>query len=196
MPAIPLQRPLSPHIVVNVGRKSHVQPSTENDKTTTSRQERHDHQNHNRYCAGKRRRSVTFSMESNTEIAYLHRNDYSSRERLDSWFTNDEFDQMKRDRQMIIKRTEKPNGQEDEENTLEFCMRGLEWKTKEGRRNRYLEWESVVISVLDEQDLQMQKGIVEEDVIAYLCEMNTRQSITKAHQRGLRDAQEASKAAI
>jgi alpha-D-ribose 1-methylphosphonate 5-triphosphate synthase subunit PhnG len=75
--------------------------------------------------------------------------------------------------------------------STDCSIRGLENKTKVGRRKRYAELAAVIAAVIDEQDAQYARGILKASVIAKLCEMHTRQSMTQARSQGLKDARVA-----
>jgi hypothetical protein len=95
---------------------------------------------------------------------------------------------MKRSRLVLVKMMENGKYNEDHPN---LCLRGLECKTKEGRRRRNLHRNAAIDAVLEEQDYQFQRGVQETDAIAHISEMYTQQSRLQAQQRGHCDAQAA-----
>lgn len=141
-------------------------------------------------------KGVSFALSANQEIETLHRKEYSALEFTATWYSAQELYDMKKARRSLIQRMDLANNQwghlENNNTDLLMCTRGLEGKTKAGRRQRYAEMAAVTAAVLDEQDAQYARGILEANVIAHLCEMHTRQSMMRARSQGLKDARVAS----
>jgi len=133
--------------------------------------------------------SITFSISIETVESTLHLDDYTDEEIEATWYQLDELKEIKRSRKALVKRMEA--GEELDE--CEDCVRGLETKTKTGNRLRQSEILAASAAVLDEQDLQDEKGEVDLDMIATVYRMYTRHSQSQAESRGKADAEEASR---
>jgi hypothetical protein len=74
-------------------------------------------------------------------------------------------------------------------------VRGLERMSKQGRRRRHLHTRALMDAVMTAQESQYERGVHDENAIAYICEMYTRQSGMEARRRGVVYEQEATRAA-
>lgn len=78
----------------------------------------------------------------------------------------------------------------DEENEDEFCMRGLESKTPEGRRRRSLNKADAISAVLAEQDRQLMEDEHDPETLADIYFQFTSHCRESAYAMGLQDEKE------
>jgi hypothetical protein len=130
-----------------------------------------------RFCHLKQRggRAVSFVLSTNQEFESLHHLDYSAEEFRATWYSRQELNEMKKARRTLLQRmdfasTNVPNWEQVEETCIDPCARGLEGQTKIGRHQRNAETAAVVAAVLDEEEAQYARGILEVNAIAYICE--------------------------
>jgi hypothetical protein len=109
-----------------------------------------------------RRRGVAFS--DCVEISFvLHRNDFSSEEHSQSWYSKDEIRSIKNGvRESVAKLTNFPNMPDDDD----YCSRGLENKTREGARKKLRNKIDARAAVFFEQEMQQEEGLFDLEQIA------------------------------
>jgi hypothetical protein len=146
-----------------------------------------------RLCKRRGGLAVSFALSSNREVASLHHTEFTVEEFRATWYSHQELNEMKMARRALIQHMDLATNNDTDwesfdESGAELCVRGLWGKTKIGRRKRHAEMAAVTAAVLDEQDAQYTRGVFDASVIAYLCEMHTRQSMMRARRLGKKDA--------
>ncbi|KAL3911751.1 MAG: hypothetical protein SGILL_007158 [Bacillariaceae sp.] len=129
-------------------------------------------------------------------LEVLHVKDYTPEEYQATWYTSAESKQMRKDRRETVKYMETLNKdwdfvgdqQEDFTNDASECFRGLEGKTKKVQKRRHMDQTAAQWAVLDEQDEQWVRKVIEPDAIASLYAMHTCNGMERARLRGQRDA--------
>jgi hypothetical protein len=141
---------------------------------------------------------VTFCMTA-IIVDTLHVKDYTTEEWRATWYTAQEMNGLKKKRRDVLRRMDQLNKDWDVYDGTDDgdeCFRGLEGKTQLIRRRRHVEHKAAAAAVLDEQDEQYSRGLLDHSYIAYLYEMHTRHNMERARQRGERDAKAAAAAVI
>eukprot|EP00339_Tiarina_fusa_P020131 CAMPEP_0117022020 /NCGR_PEP_ID=MMETSP0472-20121206/16594_1 /TAXON_ID=693140 ORGANISM="Tiarina fusus, Strain LIS" /NCGR_SAMPLE_ID=MMETSP0472 /ASSEMBLY_ACC=CAM_ASM_000603 /LENGTH=200 /DNA_ID=CAMNT_0004727759 /DNA_START=32 /DNA_END=634 /DNA_ORIENTATION=+ len=91
-------------------------------------------------------------------IGTLHINNYTDEEVFNTWFTNQEFKQMKRDIKWTVSMMEQKEEHRCEDG-VHYCSRGLEDKTTVALVHKTQHRFCAIDAVLDEQDRQREAGI-------------------------------------
>lgn len=126
-------------------------------------------------------------LEANQVFPVLHLNDMTQQEIDDSWYSDNEYNGMKKDLIAVVKRMNK--GQKIVE-TDQHTTRGLEIRTKQGYRVRQFNKKVALEAVLDEQHRQAEKNIWDDDFMKDAYRMESAGSEYIAHARGLKDEAE------
>jgi hypothetical protein len=143
-------------------------------------------------------RSVTFQDQSIRRVTFskkvsvkeiTHRNNMSERICEEYWMSQEDFQTIKAHLKVTIKMmmTNREIDEEDED----YCTRGLEFRTREGRRQRNKNKVAARRVVLLQQKVQLEEGVYDPEFIALVSAAKTAQSPQVAHQMALRDAEEA-----
>ena len=114
----------------------------------------------------------------------LHINDYNEEERQACWYQADEFEAMKQEARQTVKFMEQNADCLDDVN---FCRRGLEFRTNEESQKRYTLKGKAVDVVMDEMERQWAFCECNPEIIAELYQSITRQCQIEAHLRALAD---------
>lgn len=149
-------------------------------------------------CHNKERATrVTFHSRVLIRLV-LHKNDMERHERERYWLTIEEHSRIKADCHRTLRRmkeneesTSSSEGEGSIVDNNEFCSRGLECRTKEGRMRKTSNKESVWSAVFLQQKVQQQEGIDDPDFIAAVSVSKTRHCVATALETGIRDEQEA-----
>eukprot|EP00339_Tiarina_fusa_P015818 CAMPEP_0117036756 /NCGR_PEP_ID=MMETSP0472-20121206/26005_1 /TAXON_ID=693140 ORGANISM="Tiarina fusus, Strain LIS" /NCGR_SAMPLE_ID=MMETSP0472 /ASSEMBLY_ACC=CAM_ASM_000603 /LENGTH=210 /DNA_ID=CAMNT_0004746581 /DNA_START=139 /DNA_END=771 /DNA_ORIENTATION=- len=134
-----------------------------------------------------KRRGISFS--ECVEINFvLHRNDFSSEERSQSWYGKDEIKAIKNGvRASVAKLTNFPNMPDDDD----YCSRGIENRTREGARRKLQNKVDARAAVFFEQEMQQVEGSFDEEQIADCYYEYSEPCHAAAHMVALRDEQAA-----
>jgi len=130
------------------------------------------------------RRSVSFATDVTTHDV-LHIDDFTLAEQRSCWYTETEMVNIRRAWKEIVTFIES-NVQFDEE-TTELCTRGLEGKTKDGKRLRRALRNSSIAAVIDEQIYQEMDGEMDHIMIAITYSDCCFQNQKEAFERGCED---------
>jgi hypothetical protein len=155
-------------------------------------------------------KSRTVSFESKVQMwKHVHRQDYSAEEKESCWFTREDYDEMKDEREATIGIME--SGQtmielNDEEHHY-YSYRGLERKIQEGARRRQLDMANAQITVFQEQSRQQsqqlkflkkkkrptgrRRGVCDPEAVSRLYIESTAHCAQSARERGLNDQRAA-----
>jgi hypothetical protein len=137
------------------------------------------------------RRSVTFSPRVRAK-GIRHINNFTDQEVADSWYTQEELNESRREAENIIYMMD--HGLLIDEHN--YCIRGLEGQTRIGSEQRLAHYYALQDTVLDEQDWQTSEGIRDEDTLAMLsCDLTFRSGLS-ARATGALDAQLAGHKAV
>ena len=149
-------------------------PHTQQGTTTTT----------NSATAAKKRSPVLVSFAPSVIVRNVqHLNDISKEEIEATWYTPDEFKELKRDVHITVKMMSR-----NERLGIDQCIRGLEHKTKDGRARRMMNQIESMSAVLDEQDYQLVNNIYYDDErIARVYKSYTIHCAASAHFHGLSD---------
>lgn len=141
-------------------------PTTSNTTscTTSEREEKEEKRNitTTTFRKKKKRSNVRFVLAENKLYPIPHVNDMTNEEVSATWYGMQDFDKMKAEMLVIVKRMMK--GDKIEE-TNEVTIRGLEYRTRKGAiRRQHHKYESIN-AVLDEQDRQIEEGIDDPELL-------------------------------
>lgn len=129
-----------------------------------------------------RRHSITFSGENT-----VHEFDNTGEEnREEIWYSKDEYDIIKARNKLIVKMKKTGKFEENEEHSF----RGLEHKLKEGFDQRRSNKFNALNAVLEEQDHQYARGLLNADNIAQKYERAVHVARETAFFLALKDAEE------
>jgi hypothetical protein len=128
-------------------------------------------------------RTVTFSGEVCVRRT-INNEDYTPEEKLGTWFSVQEFDEMKAERRSTVHIMERRNPSVDDG---QHCFRGLEFRTREGSRRRQFNQVDAAMAVMDEQDAQLQSGINDAEKLAHVYIICSSHCQDNAHGRALND---------
>jgi hypothetical protein len=132
----------------------------------------------------KPERSVTFFPGVNVRRT-LHINDFSDDEFDACWFSNEDYNTMKK----VVKRTVSMIEKKVMIDEVNFSQRGIEGRTKEATVLRLGSRLTVLDAVLDEQQIQLAKGARDDELLAMAyAECINRSKIT-AYLKGIADEQ-------
>ena len=124
-----------------------------------------------------------------------HLNDISEQQVRTTWYSKEEFSDIKSDRKLAVKR--QSLGFFLELDTCEeLCFRGLEKRTREGSILKKTNRLSGIEAVLQEQSRQSLLGIYSPDDVAQVYIDTVFRARRAAHIKGLSDAREASEGSI
>lgn len=126
--------------------------------------------------------SVTFSASVEMVKLTLHRTEYTEAERNATWYNPLELQSIQNERRRLIHSLQ--IGQ-----TVE-CSRGLESKTKQGKRERQMAIMDAISAVLDEQEEQMIRCAVDPEALARIYGIFSRESQTLAIEQAAQDQEE------
>ncbi len=138
---------------------------------------------------GLQTRRVSFSKKVNVKET-LHINDMSDKVRNRYWLTEEEQSDIKNHCLLIIQKM-KSHDQDIDTEDCEFCTRGLESRTRQGRDERSRRKYAVRRAVLLQEKLQRDEGIYDPDFIAAVGALKTKESVNLAYVLARRDAEEA-----
>ena len=108
------------------------------------------------------RQTARFSDKEET-YPIISREDYSEQETMDCWYTAREFASFRQDACTCVYLDKTDKDRIDE---VEYTMRGVEHRTKQGSTRRYTLRSHAKRTVLDEQDLQDGMGESNPDMLA------------------------------
>jgi hypothetical protein len=114
----------------------------------------------------------------------LHIDDYEPHEVVATWYQKDEIAMIKED--MVATVRSKLRG-ELENDTEEYCLRGLEVRTRVEAYKRKENKLRALEAVLDEQDGQFNAGFINERVISLVYQRVSLRCRKEAYERGIRD---------
>ena len=131
--------------------------------------------------------NVRFNFAANEVFPTIHLYDYTQSEFDNTWYSDDEYDAIKKELIATVKLMNK--GKKIRETNTETC-RGLEIRTKHGYRIRQYNKRAAMEAVLDEQHRQAVLDIWDDDMMrdAYRHESSGCEYV--AHARGLKDEAE------
>ena len=115
---------------------------------------------------------------------HIHRNEYSAEEKKSCRFVQENYNEMRAERNITVKLMER--GQPMVNDGQQY-YRGLESKTREGSRRKQFNAVDASMTVLDEQSQQAQLGVRDPEAISKLCIACTAHCVAKAQERGLTD---------
>lgn len=127
-------------------------------------------------------RKVRFDESLDVTEPTLLLEEYSSEEIVATWYDEDEVKELRIRIRAMVEKIENglPLDAED-------CIRGLEMRTREEQKKRYFEVNAAVYAVLDEQESQDFSGIQDQEEIARIYSMYTKESQVAARERGVTD---------
>jgi hypothetical protein len=166
---------------LSLSRRSHVDPNKSNQSPNTSETSTASLSNTHSTLG----RSVSFSESIQNTEPTLHHSHFTIPERRATWYDTLETRCLKAKRTRLIKLLEQG------EPVIE-CTRGLEPRTKEGKRRRALNIMNAVSTVLNEQEQQDDRYSADPEALAHAYSMFTRQSQMEAVERAAEDQKEAS----
>mmetsp|Transcript_19560 Transcript_19560/g.25234 ORF Transcript_19560/g.25234 Transcript_19560/m.25234 type:complete len:276 (+) Transcript_19560:80-907(+) len=108
----------------------------------------------------RRRHSVDFNPTPQPEMKEVERLDEKSRAKC--WYSREEYNIIKARNSLIVKMTKTGHFRESDEHSF----RGLEHKLKQGFKQRRANKFNALNAVLEEQDRQISKGVIEPEKIA------------------------------
>jgi hypothetical protein len=132
-------------------------------------------------------RTVTFSEEVCIRRT-INNEDYTREEKLATWSTVQEVDEMKAERRSTIKIMERRNPSVD---GGQHCFRGLEFRTREGWRRRQFNQVDAATAIMDEQEAQLQSEINDPEKLAHVYIICSSHCQDNAHERALNDQRAA-----
>jgi hypothetical protein len=132
-------------------------------------------------------RTVTFSEEVCIRRT-INNEDYTREEKLATWSTVQEVDEMKAERRSTIKIMERRNPSVD---GGQHCFRGLEFRTREGSRRRQFNQVDAATAIMDEQEAQLQSEINDPEKLAHVYIICSSHCQDNAHERALNDQRAA-----
>jgi hypothetical protein len=136
-----------------------------------------------RQTAGKRQKSVTIS-EARTVHEIQSVEDYSEEERYQTWFTRNEFRDIKASYRELILRM---SNREYIEDTDQCSTRGLEGRSRANSRNRQNIIMTSILAVLNEQDMQRSEGRNDPETLAIAYRHHSYHPLQAASMMGRRD---------
>ncbi len=134
-------------------------------------------------------RHVSFRNDVSARRA-LHLNDYTDDEYHNAWFFQEDLQRFKEDVLRTVKLIAIGHHVSDD-NAGDFCARGVEYRTREGNKNRLLNKLAALEAVLGLQDAQWDHGIHNAEAIAIAYRKVSAHCGQQARLRALNDQQEA-----
>jgi hypothetical protein len=135
----------------------------------------------------KPRRTIAFSQTVSVRTT-LHVSNYTDDEFDACWYNDYEFDMIRKEMRYVL--TLLKNGML-EQDTEQYCRRGLECHTPEVALQRLKNRTAVREAVLDEQDFQWEEGIWDPELFARACKAACPTSQANAHAIALEDQLDA-----
>ncbi|CAJ1967650.1 unnamed protein product [Cylindrotheca closterium] len=130
------------------------------------------------------RRKVHFPRHIKTVTYVLSRRDYSNSELRECFYTPDDRYRMESDRRRLVRRLEKT---EQNKKQLPSSLRGLEYQTREGSIRSKKRVRSVIDSVLQEQDDQLELDDFDYKRIAVASQSDSTESTLLALRAAIGD---------
>eukprot|EP00339_Tiarina_fusa_P015516 CAMPEP_0117003402 /NCGR_PEP_ID=MMETSP0472-20121206/4729_1 /TAXON_ID=693140 ORGANISM="Tiarina fusus, Strain LIS" /NCGR_SAMPLE_ID=MMETSP0472 /ASSEMBLY_ACC=CAM_ASM_000603 /LENGTH=208 /DNA_ID=CAMNT_0004704029 /DNA_START=87 /DNA_END=713 /DNA_ORIENTATION=+ len=121
-------------------------------------------------------------------IKVLHLNDFGGDEIDACYYKKSDFERIKADLKLTVRLMQLGKLEED---SLDYCRRGTEYRSPEGARRRARNKEAARDALLDEQDLQWDNFVFDPDVLASVYHEASRECGLEASRLGLRDEDEA-----
>jgi hypothetical protein len=121
-------------------------------------------------------------------VRVIHLNDFEDHEIDDCYYTKNDFERIKADLKLTVRLMELGKLEED---TIEFCRRGTEYRTPQGARSRALNKEVARGALLDEQESQWEKDSFDPDALARIYHDSSKHCALEAYELGKRDEEEA-----
>jgi hypothetical protein len=118
----------------------------------------------------------------------IHLNHFSVEEFECCWYQKADLQRIKEELLLTVKLMKIGDLPKD---TLRYCRRGTEFRTREGALRRLLNKEVARDTVHDEQDGQWNEGIFDPDVLASVYIAATRQCQVEAELMGSKDEKDA-----
>jgi hypothetical protein len=118
----------------------------------------------------------------------IHLNHFSDEEFERCWYKKADLQRIKEELLLTVKLMKIGDLPKD---TLRYCRRGTEFRTREGACRRMFNKEVARDAVRDEQDGQWDEGIFDSDVLASVCIAATRQCQVEAQLMGSKDEKDA-----
>ena len=131
------------------------------------------------------RRCVSFSSDITTHDV-LHRNEYSPKEKMSSWYCVEEIKEIKDGVKAIVAKMMSS----DDDDEL-YCTRGLEARTKEGKLRKRQNKIGARAAAFFEQEAQQAEGISDPEAIADVYYDYSEHCQASAEMMGLRDEKDA-----
>lgn len=136
----------------------------------------------------KENRTVSFALYAQVRN-HFRRSDYTTEEKNSCWFSQSEFDEMRKERHATV--SIMGRGQ-PMVNDGQHYYRGLEGKTREGYRRKQFNIVDARMAVLDEQTQQNQTDFSDFEAIAKAYRSCTAHCLAAAQNQGLVDQRLAS----
>jgi hypothetical protein len=121
-------------------------------------------------------------------IKVLHLNEFEEYEIDASYYKSADFERIKADLKLTVRLMQLGKLEED---SIDYCRRGTEYRTPDGVRRRALNKKVARDALLDEQDLQWDNGAFDPDLFANVYHASSRECGLEAYRLGLRDEDEA-----
>merc|ERR1712226_1140663 len=118
-----------------------------------------------------------------------HLNDTPDEDIFNTWYSKEEYGDIKKSYQLTIHMMESGDTPDDEES---HTSRGLEYRTQEGAWARYENKRDAYDSVLDEQDRQWKLDADDEEKLREAYVSHSEKCARKAHLLALEDEKDAS----
>jgi len=146
----------------------------------------------------QQQRSVSFPAGNvvTTTHYILHINDFTLSEQRDCWYNEGDMYEIRQAwKDLVLMMEQNPklliNGENNDDDETGFCIRGLEGKTRDGKRIRRAARNSSITAVIDEQIYQDMDGIVDQVMIAMAYSECCFQNQKDAFVRGINDCKVA-----
>eukprot|EP00934_Nitzschia_sp_Nitz4_P001690 Nitzschia sp. Nitz4//scaffold137_size62074//39078//39632//NITZ4_006421-RA/size62074-processed-gene-0.47-mRNA-1//-1//CDS//3329535718//1690//frame0 len=129
--------------------------------------------------------AVSFALETVPIESTLPIGEYSVDEKYATWYSAEEYREMKKARNKVVSMMNEGHGDDD---CSDDCTRGLETKTRKGSAQRDIEIYSCISVVMEEQDRRGSKGC-DPTELAEVYRMYTSGSQERAQERAFLDRQ-------
>lgn len=120
----------------------------------------------------------------------LHLNDFTEDEYEQAYFSQEDLQRFKDDVLRTVKLMEQDTRLTDDSN-CDFCTRGVEYRTKDGNRNRLVNKVAAREAVLTVQESQWDSGVRDHEAIAIAYRRVSARCAQEARLRALKDQQDS-----
>jgi len=132
------------------------------------------------------KKQVSFDTEA-TMAMIIHHRDYTEKERAESWYSKIDFLRTFLEKKLTIGLMKEGDGKLKKRDRKKYCTRGLENQMPERAKMKANHKTEARLSVFAEQNLQLSRGIRDQEAIAKRYILTTKYCAVLARQMGIAD---------